>query len=172
MAPKIVLVVAVARNGIIGREGDLPWRLPSDLKRFKQLTMGKPVLMGRKTWASIGRPLPGRPNILVTRDPAFAAEGAIVCSTLDMGLAMARAEAERLGVDEICIIGGGDIYRQVFADADILHVTTVEAEVEGDTRFPGISDQEFERVFEEPIPQAEGDSHAMRFATWRRRKPA
>jgi len=166
--PRIVLVVAVAANGVIGRDGDLPWRLPSDLKRFKALTLGKPVLMGRKTWASIGKPLPGRPNIVVTRDPDFSAPGAQVVSSLEAGLAAARREAERLGVDEICVIGGGEIYRQVFDRADILHVTHVEAEVEGDTRFPEIDPAQFDKVVEEPIPQGGKDSHAMHFTTWRR----
>ena len=169
---KIVLVVAVAKNGVIGRDGDLPWRLPSDLKRFKQLTLGKPVLMGRKTWDSIGRPLPGRPNIVVTRDTAFRAAGAEVVSSLDAGLASARREAEGLGVDEICVIGGGQIYAQVFDRADILHVTHVEADVDGDTRFPAIDTAVFEKIVEEPIPQGEKDSHAMRFVTWRRKTAA
>jgi dihydrofolate reductase len=167
---KIVLVVAVAQNGVIGRDGDLPWRLPSDLKRFKQLTLGKPVVMGRKTWDSIGRPLPGRPNIVVTRDASFAAPGATVVSSLDEGLAVAQREAEALGVDEVCVIGGGQIYAQVFDRADILHVTRVEADVAGDTRFPAIDPAVFEKVADEPIPQGEKDSHAMHFATWRRRK--
>ena len=169
---KIVLVVAVAKNGVIGRDGDLPWRLPSDLKRFKQLTLGKPVLMGRKTWDSIGKPLPGRPNIVVTRDAAFAAPGAEVVSSLDAGLIVARREAQSLGVDEVCIIGGGQIYEQVFDKADILHVTHVEADVDGDTRFPDIDPVLFEKVVEEPIPQGEKDSHAMRFVTWRRKAAA
>jgi dihydrofolate reductase len=169
---KIVLVVAVAQNGVIGRDGDLPWRLPSDLKRFKQLTLGKPVVMGRKTWDSIGRPLPGRPNIVVTREASFAAPGATVVSSLDEGLAVAQREAEALGVDEVCVIGGGQIYAQVFDRADILHVTRVEADVAGDTRFPAIDPAVFEKVADEPIPQGEKDSHAMHFATWRRRKAA
>ena len=169
---KIVLVVAVARNGVIGRDGDLPWRLPSDLKRFKQLTLGRPVLMGRKTWESIGRPLPGRPNIVVTRDAAFSAPGAEVVSSLDEGLAAARREAKALGVGEVCIIGGGQIYAQVFDRADILHVTHVEADVEGDARFPAIDPAVFEKVAEEPIPQGEKDSHAMHFVTWRRKAAA
>lgn len=169
---RIVLVVAVARNGVIGRDGDLPWRLPSDLKRFKALTLGKPVLMGRRTWDSIGRPLPGRPNIVITRDRAFSAPGAEVVASLDAGLAAAGRAAEALGVDEICVIGGGQIYAQVFDRADILHVTYVEAEVEGDTRFPDIDPGLFDKVVEEPIPQGEKDSHAMRFVTWRRRKTA
>ncbi|MCF3640984.1 dihydrofolate reductase [Rhizobium sp. TRM95111] len=168
--PEIVIVVAVARNGVIGRDGDLPWRLPSDLKRFKQLTIGKPVVMGRKTFASIGRPLPGRPNIVVTRDPVFSAEGVTVARDVAAGIAEARRAAEALGVDEVCIIGGGEIYRQTFDMADVLHVTEVAAEVDGDTRFPPIDPAIFEKVFEEPIPQGEKDSHAMRFSTFRRRK--
>ena len=167
---RIVLVVAVSRNGVIGRDGDLPWRLPSDLKRFKALTLGKPVLMGRRTWDSIGRPLPGRPNIVVTRDPAFSAPGAEVAASLEAGLAAARREAAALGVDEVCVIGGGQIYAQVFDRADILHVTYVEADIDGDTRFPDIDPALFEKVVEEPIPQGEKDSHAMRFVTWRRRR--
>ncbi|WLR91082.1 dihydrofolate reductase [Shinella zoogloeoides] len=166
---KIVLVVAVANNGVIGRDGDLPWRLPSDLKRFKQLTLGKPVLMGRKTWDSIGRPLPGRPNIVITRDITFSAPGAEVVSSLDAGLEAARRAAEELGVDEICVIGGGQIYAQVFDRADVLHVTHVAAEVEGDTRFPAIDPALFDKVLEEPIPRGEKDSHAMRFVTWQRK---
>ncbi|WLS02651.1 dihydrofolate reductase [Shinella oryzae] len=167
--PRIVLVVAVASNGVIGRDGDLPWRLPSDLKRFKQLTLGKPVVMGRRTWDSIGRPLPGRPNIVITRDPAFSAPGAQVVASLDDALAAARREAEMLGVDEICVIGGGQIYAQVFDRADILHVTHVDADVEGDTRFPDIDPASFEKVVEEEIPRGEKDSHAMHFVTWRRK---
>jgi dihydrofolate reductase len=169
---KIVLVVAVARNGVIGRDGDLPWRLPSDLKRFKQLTLGKPVLMGRKTWDSIGRPLPGRPNIVITRDAAFSAPGAEVVASLEDGLAVARRDAKALGVDEICVIGGGQIYAQVFDRADVLHVTHVEADVDGDTRFSHIDPLLFDKIVEEPIPQGEKDSHAMHFVTWRRKTSA
>lgn len=170
--PKISIVVAVAANGVIGREGDLPWRLSTDLKRFKALTMGKPVIMGRKTWASLGRPLPGRANIVVTRNADFAAEGASVVGSLDAAIALARREAAATGAEEICVIGGGEIYRQSIALADILHVTEVQAEVDGDTRFPDIDPQLFEKVFEEDLPQGEKDSHAMHFATWRRRATA
>lgn len=167
--PKIVIVVAVAANGVIGREGDLPWRLSTDLKRFKALTIGKPVLMGRKTWASLGRPLPGRPNIVVSRDARFKAEGAENAPSLDAALDRARAHAAELGVDEVCVIGGGEIYRQSIGMADILHVTEVQAEVEGDTLFPAIDPAIFEKVFEEDLPRGEKDSHAMHFVTWRRR---
>lgn len=170
--PKISIVVAVAANGVIGRDGDLPWRLSTDLKRFKALTIGKPVIMGRKTWASLGRPLPGRANIVITRNADFAAEGASVVPSLDAAIALANREAAAMGADEICIIGGGEIYRQSIALADILHVTEVQAEVEGDTRFPAIDPQLFEKVFEEDLPQGEKDSHAMHFVTFKRRATA
>jgi dihydrofolate reductase len=168
--PKIVLVVAVALNGVIGREGDLPWRLPSDLRRFKQLTIGRPVVMGRRTYQSIGRPLPGRPNIVVTRDAAFRPEGTIVAGSLEEALDRARAEARALEVDEICVIGGGDIYRQTIGSADVVHLTEVQADVEGDTRFPMIDPAVFEVVQEEEIPQGEKDSHAMHLITYQRRQ--
>ncbi|WP_438747610.1 dihydrofolate reductase [Pararhizobium sp. O133] len=166
---KITIVVAVAENGVIGREGGLPWHLPTDLKRFKALTLGKPVIMGRKTWASIGRPLPGRPNIVISRDPDFRAEGATSVISLDEAILLGRQQAKALGVDEICIIGGGEIYRQAIRVTDILHVTEVGATVDGDTRFPGIDRLVFEKSFSEPLPQGEKDSHSMHFATWRRK---
>ncbi len=170
--PKISIVVAVAANGVIGRDGDLPWRLSTDLKRFKALTIGKPVIMGRKTWASLNRPLPGRANIVITRNTDFVAEGADVVPSLDAAIAVANREAQAAGVDEICVIGGGEIYRQSIGMADILHVTEVQAEVGGDTRFPDIDAQVFEKVFEEDLPQGEKDSHAMHFVTWKRRATA
>lgn len=169
--PKVSLIAAVAANGVIGREGDLPWRLPTDLKRFKALTIGKPVIMGRKTWASIGRPLPGRANIVISRSADYSAEGAIVVHSLEEALAAARREALATGADEVCVVGGGEIYRQAIGAADILHITEVPAEVEGDARFPEIDPAVFDKVFEEDLPQGEKDSHAMHFVTWRRRTP-
>ena len=167
--PKVSIVVAVSANGVIGRDGGLPWHLPSDLKRFKALTLGKPVIMGRKTWVSIGRPLPGRPNIVISRDVDFAAEGAIAVQSLEAALGEARRLAADLGVDEVCVIGGGEIYRQAINLADLLHVTTVSAEVEGDTRFPAIDPSVFGKIVDEPLPRGEKDSHAMHFSTWRRK---
>ncbi|KAB2853465.1 MAG: dihydrofolate reductase, partial [Bauldia sp.] len=112
---RIRLVVAVAENGVIGRDGGLPWRLSTDMKRFKATTMGKPVVMGRKTWESFPkRPLPGRHNIIVTRDPAYAAEGASTAVSLDAALALARAD----GAEEACVIGGGEIYAAALPLAD------------------------------------------------------
>jgi len=166
---KVTIVVAVSANGVIGRDGGLPWHLPTDLKRFKALTLGKPVIMGRKTWASIGRPLPGRPNIVISRDPDFRAEGATAVASLDEAITLARQQARALGVEEVCVIGGGEIYRQAMRAADILHITQVSAEVDGDTRFPPVDPGIFEKIVDEPLPQGEKDSHAMRFSTWRRK---
>lgn len=170
--PKIVIVVAAARNGTIGRDGDMPWRLPSDLKRFKALTLGKPVVMGRKTFESIGKPLTGRPNIVISRNPDYTVPGTISARSLDEALAIAESEAKALGVDEVCVIGGGEIYRQAIGLAGILHVTEVDAEIDGDTRFPAIDPRVFGKIFEEVVPRGEKDSHPMRFTTWQRRNGA
>ncbi|HVV64024.1 MAG TPA: dihydrofolate reductase [Rhizomicrobium sp.] len=125
----VSLVVAMADNGVIGADGTLPWRLPDDLRRFKALTMGKPCVMGRRTWDSLPRrPLPGRQNIVVTRDRAFRANGATVVHSLEEALANA-ADAE-----EICVIGGAEIYRAALARADRIHLTEIHADIEGDTR--------------------------------------
>jgi len=132
---RIRLVAAVAENGVIGRDGGMPWRLSTDMKRFKATTMGKPVVMGRKTWESFPkRPLPGRHNIVVTRDPTYAAEGASVAGSLDAALALARAEGAR----EACVIGGGEIYAAALPLADSLDATHILAEIDGDTYFPAI----------------------------------
>lgn len=131
--PKLTLVVAVAKNGVIGRDGDLPWRLSSDLKRFKAATMGKPVLMGRKTWESLPRkPLPGRQNLILTRDPNFIADNAWVYTDLAAMLAAGRAMAEAAGVEEACVIGGAQLYEATLAHADRIILTEVNLEPEGD----------------------------------------
>jgi len=124
------LVVAVARNGVIGRDNRLPWRLPDDLAYFKRVTMGHPVVMGRRTWQSIGKPLPGRKNIVVTHDPGFQAPGCVVAHSL--------AEAWRAaeGAEEVCVIGGTSLFAETLPIADVIHLTEVEADVEGDTYFP------------------------------------
>ncbi|WP_075292300.1 dihydrofolate reductase [Pararhizobium arenae] len=167
----VEIVVAVAQNGVIGHEGDLPWQLPTDLKRFKALTMGKPIVMGRKTWVSLGRPLPGRPNIVVTRDTSFAAEGAIVVNTIEAALAMGQDLAGETGAPAVAIIGGGEIYRQAIDRTDTLYVTEVDADVAGDTRFPPIDPDIFEKISEEPMPKVEKDSHAMKLVVWQRKQP-
>lgn len=133
---RIVLVVAVSKNGIIGRAGGLPWRLSSDLKLFRQLTLGKPVIMGRKTWESIGRPLDERLNIVVTRGPGIAVAGVRTAASLDAALDIARKHARAGGVEEIAVIGGGEVYQQALPLADRIYLTEVDLDVEGDTTFP------------------------------------
>ena len=162
----VTLVLAMARNGVIGRDGGLPWRLPTDMKRFKADTMGKPVVMGRRTWESFPRrPLPGRLNIVVTRDRAFRAEGAVVVHSLEEALARA-GDADG---DEICVIGGGQIYRQALPLADRLNGTHVMADVAGDVRFPDIDPGAWKVVASEEWPAGEADSHPMVHTVYERR---
>ena len=129
---RVHVIVAVAENGVIGREGAMPWRIPEDLKRFKALTMGHPILMGRKTWEAIGRPLPGRENIVITRQKGFAAEGATVVHSLGDAMEHARAR----GATDVFVIGGGEIYKLALPLAQVAHVTRVHASFEGDATFP------------------------------------
>ncbi|MBL0374413.1 dihydrofolate reductase [Rhizobium sp. KVB221] len=164
----VSLVVAMANNGVIGRDNGLPWRLSSDLKRFKAMTVGKPVVMGRKCYDSIGRPLPGRPNIAITRSPDFKADGILTAHSLEEGLALAAAEAKALGGEEICVIGGGEIYRQAMASADLLHVTHVLAEIDGDTFFPDIDSSTWNAVHSEEQPAGERDEYPTRFVTYQK----
>jgi len=132
------MVVAVARNGVIGAEGGLAWKISDDLKWFKSVTTGKPVIMGRKTFDSIGKALPGRDNVVVTRSLAFAAEGVYIARTLDGAIALGDELAEARGADECCIIGGAEIYAQLLARTDRLYLTRVDASVEGDVFFPAL----------------------------------
>ena len=163
---RIEIHVAVARNGVIGSDGKMPWRLSTDLKRFKAGTMGKPVIMGRKTWESIGRPLPGRRNIVVTRNRDYRADGAQIALSLPAALEIA-AEG---GADEVAIIGGGEIYRLAMEAADTLHVTHVEAELEGDTRFPAIDPALWKAVSREEVPAGERDDYATEYVVYDRRR--
>jgi dihydrofolate reductase len=137
---RISLIVAMAENRVIGRDNQLPWRIPADLKHFKALTMGKPIIMGRKTYESIGRPLPGRDNIVITGDTSYRAEGCQVVHTLEEALRSAG------GAEEAMIIGGATLYRQTLKDADRLYLTLVKAQPEGDTWFPKIKPQEWREI--------------------------
>ena len=137
-APALALIAAVARNGVIGAGEALPWRLSSDLKRFKALTMGKPLIMGRKTFQSIGGPLSGRETIVVTREAAFAPEGVEVARDLDAALRLAETKADAAGVCEIIVAGGGKIFAQTIARAWRLYITEVDLAPEGDAFFPPI----------------------------------
>ena len=134
----LVLVVAVADNGVIGQGGRLPWRLKSELAHFRRVTMGKPIVMGRKTYRSIGRPLPGRTNIVVSRDPTFAAPGIVAAPSVKKALTAARGDALRRGVTEIAIVGGAGIYADTMALADRLVITRVHLQPAGDITFPAI----------------------------------
>jgi dihydrofolate reductase len=151
---RVVFVVAVARNGVIGRRGRLPWRISSDLKRFKAITLGKPVIMGRKTWESLPkRPLPGRTNIVITRDPRYEAEGAVVAASVAEALSLARATES----EEICVIGGSDIFRQLLPMADRLYLTEIDLSPEGDVFFPPLDAKAWRETSRETHARAEGD---------------
>lgn len=165
------IYVAIAENGVIGREGGLPWRLSSDLKRFKQDTMGKPIVMGRKTWESFPkRPLPGRLNIVVTRDKTYKAEGGETAGSLQDAIALATVRGRCMAsADEICVIGGGQIYAQALPLADRLHITHVLATIDGDTVFPPIDPAIWRIVSSEDFPAGEKDSHATRYTVYERR---
>src|SRR5579872_4895922 len=133
---EIVLIAAVAENGVIGADNSIPWRLRSDMQRFKAMTVGRPVVMGRKTYESFPRrPLPGRTNIVITRDAAYRADGAVVTTSFDNAIAIARGDALRRNVREIAIIGGADIYAEFMVTADRLEITEVHISPEGDTHF-------------------------------------
>jgi len=157
VTPKLTLVVAVAKNGVIGRGGALPWRLSSDLKRFRAATLGKPVLMGRRTWESLPKkPLPGRPNLILTRDPSLKADGAWVFTDLSALLAAGRAMAEAIGAEEACVIGGAELYRAVLAQADRIVLTEVGLAPEGDARLD-LDLTRWREVSREPVPRGEKD---------------
>lgn len=153
---RVAMIVAVAQNGVIGRDNALPWRLPGDLPRFKQITMGKPVIMGRATFDSIGKPLPGRDNIIISRDSNLKIEGAAVVASPTAALDLARIVAEEK-LDEVIVMGGGQIYSALLPQADRLYLTRVLADVEGDAHFPQFDTHEWVEIANEPV-EASGDS--------------
>jgi dihydrofolate reductase len=168
--PHIVMVIAIAENGVIGANGAMPWRLKSDMQRFKAITLNKPVVMGRKTFESLRRPLPGRTNIVVTRDADFRAAGAIVTHSLADARAIATGDALRRFATEIAVIGGAEIYAQWMEDADRLEVTEVHARPDGDTRLAAISAADWEEVARVRNPAGPDDSADFSYVTYRRRK--
>lgn len=168
--PHLALVVARARNGVIGRAGGLPWRLRSDLQRFKAVTLGKPCIMGRRTWESLPlKPLPGRLNLVLSKDESFTARGALVCTTLDEAVEIARETAEEDGVDEICVIGGTALFEMALPRAKRLYLTEVEAEPEGDAVFPAFDEAAWIEVSSEVVPAGEKDDHDFVFRVLERR---
>ncbi len=156
---KLSLIVAVAENGAIGKDNDLPWKISSDLQYFKEKTMGKPIIMGRKTFQSIGRPLPGRTNIVITRDVTFAPEGVITAHTLEMALDVGKSLALSKGLDEVMVIGGAEIYELCLLDADRLYLTRVHGDVEGDAFFPELDSDDWLAASSEKFTASEKDSH-------------
>ncbi len=158
----ISIIVAASTNNVIGVDGELPWRLPDDLKRFKQLTMGKPIVMGRLTFESIGRPLPGRQNIVITRQPGFKADGCDVVSSPAAALA-AAADAS-----EVMIIGGSQIYELFLPKASRLYLTRVKADIDGDADFPVINEQEWHLLECEAHEASDANEYAFEFRTYER----
>lgn len=161
--PRLVLVVAMARNRVIGHNGGMPWSLKSDLQRFRALTLNRPMIMGRRTLESIGRVLDGRDTIVLTREQELAFEGAISAHTPAEARDAAEACARRRGADEIAVVGGAQVFAAFLADADRLALTEIEAEPEGDTFFPPFRPEEWRVIAEEFVPQSERDSADSRF---------
>lgn len=147
----VSLIVAMAKNRVIGLNNSMPWHLPQDLKHFKKVTMGKPIIMGRKTWDSLGRPLPGRPNLVVTRQQDFAPEGAEVFGSIDAAIKAAREYAQKMGVNELMVIGGAQLYGAILPLVDRMYVTEIDLEVEGDTFFPSINASNWTEISSEPL---------------------
>ena len=166
----LALVVARAANGVIGRDGDLPWRLRSDLALFKANTLGKPVIMGRKTWDSLPRkPLPGRMNIVLTRDQSFEPAGAVVSDNWSEAVQIAKEQAADDGAGEVCVIGGRALFELALPKAKRLYLTEVAAEVEGDVHFPAFDESAWTEVRREAHQAGEGDDHAFVFRVLERR---
>ncbi len=169
MTARISIIVAAARNGVIGRNGGMPWRMPSDLKHFRALTLGKPVIMGRKTFQAIGKPLPGRDTIVVTRDKAFKPDGISIAASLEAAIAIANERATARGVEEIMIAGGGEIYRASLPRADRVYLTVIAATLDGDATFPPLPQAEWERTSERPMARTDDDDFDAIFTIFERR---
>src|SRR4051812_42510558 len=164
--PRIAFVVAVARNGVIGRDGSLPWKISADLKKFKAVTTGKPVVMGRKTWESLPRrPLPGRDNIVLTRQVHYSAPGATVVRSLDEALQRAAQSAH----EEVAVIGGGEVFRELLGRADRIYLSEVGLDVGGDTYFPVLDRRQWQESGRETYPGAEGENAGFIFSILDRR---
>jgi dihydrofolate reductase len=166
---KIVLVAAIGENLVIGRDGQLPWRLKSDLQHFRKVTLNRPVVMGRKTHESIGKLLPGRTNIVLSRDLTLVAQGAVLATSLDAALSFARANAAKHGVDEIMVIGGSDIFAATMPIADRLEITHVHASPEGDAVFPPIDPEVWQETWREEHYAGPDDDANFTLATYVRR---
>lgn len=170
--PKLSLVVARARNGVIGVDGDLPWRLSSDLKFFKKTTLGKPVLMGRVTWESLPFPLPGRPNLVLTRNAEYSASKAEVFTNMTAMIGRGYELAGELGVDEVMLIGGAKLYTSLLKYCDRMYITEVDVEIKGDAYFPAFDAQEWTITSETPYPKGERDDYPFTVRVYDRIVPS
>ncbi len=168
----VAMIAARARNGVIGRDGGLPWRLASDLAWFKRATLGKPIIMGRKQWRSLPRALPGRVNLVLSTDRAFRAEGAETFTSLEAALRRGRALAEASGADEIMIIGGGVVYRAAAPYAGRLYLTEIDADVAGDVVFPPLDESAWREVARDPREAGPRDEYPYVIRTLERVGPA
>ena len=167
--PQIVAIVAVAKNGVIGAKGGLPWRVSGDLKRFKALTMGKPLILGRRTFEALPRPLPGRELVIVTRDPGFLAPGAHVAQSPEAALEVAQGIARSSGVGEICIGGGAEIYRALLAATDRIELTEIDLAPLGDAFLPPFDPRDWRETARQPGERGERDEADYAFVTLERR---
>jgi dihydrofolate reductase len=168
--PKLALVVAVAENGVIGRDNELPWRLPSELKRFRALTMNHPLIMGRKTFESIGKPLPGRDNIVLTRRAAIGHPEVLTARSLEDAIALGKKMAERRGVDEIMVIGGAEVFGRLRERAARIYLTRVHMSPQGDTSFAAPEPDIWTEVSRQDIAPSEGDSCGYSVHVYERKK--
>lgn len=168
--PLISLIAAVSKNGVIGRDNDMPWHLSNDLKRFKAMTIGKPLVIGRKNFESFGgRPLPGRPHVVITRDTSytFDHENVHIVHSFEEGMEMARRLAKESGVDEVVIAGGGEIYKLGMDVADVLNITHINAVVEGDVFFPPIDPDKWVGEEGDTVEADEKNDFSYRYVTYR-----
>ena len=170
MSARISMIVAVAENGVIGSKQTIPWRIPSDQQMFRRLTLGKPVVMGRKQFETVGKPLPGRTNIIVTHRQDYHPEGTLVFASIEGALAEAEKIATADGVDEVMIIGGGELYAQLMDRADRLYISHIDLHPEGDVRFPAIKPEDWVVVDLPEVTPSERDSATYRVKVYERRK--
>jgi dihydrofolate reductase len=172
MSIRIAMIAGVAENGVIGNEQTIPWRVPSDMAFFKQTTMGKPIVMGRKQYETVGRPLPGRSNIVITRQKGYAPDGVLVFHDIDSALKKAGEIALSDGADEIMIIGGGELYAQLMARADRLYISHIDLSPEGDVRFPAIKPEDWAVIDLPEVAPSAKDEASYRVKVYGRRKGA
>nr|AIA15280.1 Dihydrofolate reductase [uncultured bacterium] len=172
MTVRIAMIVGVAENGVIGSDQTIPWRVPSDMAFFKRTTMGKPIVMGRKQFETVGKPLPGRTNIVITRQQNYQPEGVLVFNDIDAALQRAREIARADGVDEIMIIGGGELYAQLMGRADRLYITHIDLHPAGDVVFPAIAPEQWTVVDLPEVTPSPKDEATYRVKVYERRRDA